>query len=356
MSQDISKQLQSQVDEAIRHKTALKIQGGNSKAFYGRPIEGELLDVSAHQGIINYEPTELVITARAGTPISEIESALNEHNQILAFEPPMFAQTATLGGTIACNFSGPRRAYRGAARDYLLGSKIINGKGETLSFGGEVMKNVAGYDASRLMAGAMGTLGVILEASLKVVPKAEAEITLVQACTIDDALKKTHLWAQKALPLSASFYDGEKLFIRLSSNEASIKSARQLTGGDELQDASFWHRLKEHQLAFFKTDKPVWRLSLASASAPLHLNGETLYEWGGALRWLSSDEPVDKIRHAAETCGGHASLFYNAHAHSEPMIEPFHELNRGLLSVQRNLKQAFDPHNILNPARMYANL
>ena len=356
MNNDISNSLQSQVEDAINSKTALKIQGGNSKHFYGRQIEGELLDVSPHQGIINYEPTELVITARAGTTLNEIESALNEHNQMLAFEPPRFAQSATLGGTIACNLSGPRRAYRGAVRDYLLGSKIINGKGEILSFGGEVMKNVAGYDASRLMAGALGTLGVMLEASIKTVPKAEAEITLVQACTVNDALNKVHHWAQKALPLSASFYDGKNLYIRLSSNAAAIKSSRQIIGGDERQDASFWQQLKEHQLEFFKTDNPIWRLSIASASAPLHLNGETLYEWGGALRWISTDEPVDKIRHAAEACGGHATLFHNAHSHTEPLIEPFHELGKGLLSVQRNLKQAFDPHNIFNPARMYTNL
>lgn len=356
MSHDISNNLQSQVEEAINTKTALKIQGGNSKHFYGRQIEAQLLDVSGHQGIINYEPTELVITARAGTTINEIESALGEHNQMLAFEPPMFAQSATLGGTIAGNFSGPRRAYRGALRDHLLGSKIINGKGEILNFGGEVMKNVAGYDASRLMAGALGTLGVILEASIKTVPKAEAEITLVQACSVNDALDKVHLWAQKALPLSASFYDGENLYIRLSSNDASIKSTMKITGGDVLQNDAFWHQLKEQQHTFFKTDKPIWRLSIASASAPLHLNGETLYEWGGALRWISTDEPVDKIRHAAEACGGHATLFHNAHSHAESLIEPFHEPGKGLISVQRNLKQAFDPHNIFNPARMYANL
>jgi len=349
---DVSNTLQTQVLEAVESKTALKIQGGNSKHFYGRAIEAQLLDVSQHQGIINYEPTELVITARAGTRLQEIEAALNEHRQTLAFEPPKYADSATLGGTFACNFSGPRRAYRGSARDNLLGSKIINGKGEILSFGGEVMKNVAGYDASRLMCGAMGTLGVMLEASIKVIPKAETEITLVHTCSAQQALDKMHQWALSSLPLSGSCYDGKNLYIRLSSNEAAVTSASKIIGGERLEDKTFWYQLKEQQLPFFNTDKPLWRLSISSNTAPLHLEGETLYEWGGALRWLSSDEPVEKIRHAAQDAGGHATLLYN----TNPQIEPFHELGPGLFSIHRNLKQAFDPLNILNPARMYANL
>ena len=352
MNQDISDTLQSQILQAAESNTALKIQAGNSKDFYGRKTEGQILDVSKHQGIINYEPTELVITARAGTRLVDIEAALNKQNQMMAFEPPKFADSATLGGTIACNFSGPRRAYRGAARDNVLGSKIINGKGQILSFGGEVMKNVAGYDSSRLMCGAMGTLGVILEASIKVVPKAESEITLLQQCTAQQALDKMHQWALSSHPLSGSFYDGEKLYLRLSSNEAAVASASKAIGGERLEDDAFWSQLKEQQLPFFNTDKPLWRLSIASNTTPLQLDGETLYEWGGALRWLASDEPVDKIRHAAEAAGGHATLLRNT---SSP-AEPFHELSPGLFSIHRNLKQAFDPLNILNPGRMYANL
>ena len=353
MNTDISHDLQSQIIDAKNSNTALKIQAGNSKNFYGRQIDARLLDVSAHQGVINYEPSELVITARAGTPLKDIESLLSEHNQMLAFEPPGFADTATLGGTIACNFSGPRRAYRGAARDYVLGSKIINGKGEILSFGGEVMKNVAGYDASRLMCGALGTLGLILETSLKVVPKAEVEITLAQQCSTAQAIEKMNHWAQKSIPISGSFYDGENLYIRLSSNQPSVTSASRTIGGEILQqDCLFWAKLKEHQLDFFNTNKPVWRLSLAPNTDELKLEGETLYEWGGALRWLVTDDPVDKVRHAVEVAGGHATIFHNAASH----LEPFHELNKALFSISRNLKDAFDPQYILNPARMYANL
>lgn len=352
MNQDITQALQAEIIQAAENKTALKIQAGNSKNFYGRQIDAQILDVSDHQGIINYEPTELVITARAGTRLDEIETTLNEFNQELAFEPPKFADTATLGGTLACNFSGPRRAYRGSARDNLLGSKIINGKGEILSFGGEVMKNVAGYDASRLMCGAMGTLGVMLEVSVKVTPKAEAESTLVQACNPQQALDKMHKLARSSLPLSGSFYDGENLYIRLSSNEAAVKSACNIIGGEQLKDNNLWLQLKEQQHHFFNTEQAIWRLSVASNTAPFHLGGQTVYEWGGALRWLSSDEPVDKIRHVAEAAGGHATLMRN----TSSQAEPFHELSPGLFTVHRNLKQAFDPENILNPARMYANL
>ena len=205
MNSDISQQLQQQVQHAFEQKKALSIIGGNSKAFYGRTDEriasAETIDLSGHCGVLNYEPTELVITARAGTPLHEIEKVLEDNGQMLPFEPPAYADSATIGGTIACNLSGPRRAYAGAARDFLLGCKIISGKGEILSFGGEVMKNVAGYDVSRLMAGAIGTLGVLLEVSLKVLPKAEMESTQFFQCSAVEALDKIHAWSQTPLPL-----------------------------------------------------------------------------------------------------------------------------------------------------------
>ena len=207
------------------------------------------------------------------------------------------------------------------------------------------------------MCGAMGTLGLILQTSLKVLPKDEAEVTLIIECKPQKALDKMHQWAQTSLPISANFHDGEKLFIRLSGNQTSVNAASQTIGGETQNDsASFWNDLKEQQHHFFKSEKPLWRLSLSSSTPPLNLQGDTIYEWGGALRWLSSDEPVDKIRHAAEKANGHATLFRNQHLHTEALIEPFHELSKGLFSVHRNLKQAFDPENILNPGRMYANL
>ncbi len=361
--QDATQQLQAQVREACESKSPLRICGNDSKDFYGRAVQGDALEMNQHTGIISYEPTELVITARAGCRLSEIEALLAEHGQMLGFEPPHFADNATqngsqgrsiggsLGGTIATNFSGPRRPYTGAARDYVLGSRIINGKGEVQKFGGEVMKNVAGYDVSRLMCGALGTLGAILDVSLKVIPLPEAEHSFSLECGAQQALDHMHQWMQQSLPLSASAYHNGRLYVRLASNEAAIKQARQQIGGDSV-DNDFWRQLKEQQLDFFNSELPLWRLSLASSAAPLNLQGDTLYDWGGALRWLRSDASADKIRHAVEAQGGHAILFKN----NPGRVEPFHELNPGVLALHRQLKQAFDPAGILNPQRMYAEI
>lgn len=349
---DSSQDIQAQVEQACASHTPLRITGGNSKAFYGRQIQGETLDTRPHKGVINYEPTELVITARAGTPLQEIESTLSQNGQMLGFEPPYFGEQATLGGTIACNLSGPRRAYRGAARDYVLGCHIVNGKGEKLHFGGEVMKNVAGYDVSRLMCGAQGTLGVLLDVSLKVIPLPEVEITLVQECNTEQALERMHQWMHASMPLSASCYDGEHLYLRLASNPSEIAAARQRIGGELLSsDRDFWQNLREQQLPFFDSDLPLWRLSLASSHEPLALQGDSFYEWGGALRWLRSEESADKIRHTLDLVYGHATLFSNNPA----QLDPFHELGAGIDRVHHELKQAFDPEHILNPGRLYAD-
>ncbi len=357
MSTDISQHLQSQILQAYENKTPLTIQAGNSKSFYGRSIEATKLDASNHQGIISYEPTELVITARAGTPLAEIESALDQHQQILPFDPPCFSQAnttsnATIGGTIACNMSGPRRAYTGAARDFVLGCQIINGKAEALTFGGQVMKNVAGYDASRLMCGAMGTLGLILDISIKTLPKPETEITLIQHCDINQALDKLHRWARQSLPISGSCFIDNQLTIRISGNASSVNAAKKNIGGETIiDDTIFWQSIKNQHHHFFTHGKPLWRLSLASNTPPLSdLKGETLYEWGGALRWLMTDEPAEKISETLNALGGHATFFKN----NTSKIEPFHSLNNGLLSIHKQLKTAFDPENILNPGRMYS--
>lgn len=347
---DISVQLQDQVRQAIETGNALVIKAGGSKDFYGQTMTGNELSVAEHQGIINYEPTELVMTARAGTPLKIIEQTLSENNQMLAFEPPRFGDNATLGGTIACNFSGPRRAYSGAARDYVLGSKIINGKAEVLSFGGEVMKNVAGYDISRLMTGAMGTLGVLLEVSLKVVPKPEAEITMMQKRYVDEALTKLHQWSAHPLPISASCFYQDNLYIRLSGAEKAIRAAQKIIGGEVLNEADeFWRSVKEQKHDFFKNDQPLWRLSLASNSPVLSLEGDMLYEWGGALRWLKADTPQDQIWALSDSLNGHISLFRAL----DKGDRVFQTLPKHLLRLHQNLKQAFDPHGIFNIGRMY---
>ena len=349
---DISAQLQNEVSQAHKSSANLMIKAGGSKDFYGRStsVPTTELNISQHRGVINYEPTELVITARAGTPLKIIEQVLAENRQMLAFEPPAFGNHATLGGTIACNLSGPRRAYSGAARDYTLGIKIINGKAEILSFGGEVMKNVAGYDVSRLMVGAMGTLGVILEASVKVVPQPEAEITLVQMLDITSALSKLHQWSALPLPISAScFYQGH-LYIRLSGTEKSLLTTKQKIGGERLSAAdAFWHSIKEQSHDFFNKEQALWRLSTASNTPPLALADDTLYEWGGALRWFHSNQPPAVIRESNDKSHGHSTLFRS----SAVRDEVFQKLPKHLLKLHQNLKHSFDPQGIFNIGRLY---
>jgi len=367
MNSDHSQQLQQQIADAYEKSSALRIVGGNSKTFFGHTVSAEPLAVSGHRGVLSYEPTELVITARAGTPLKEIEKLLDDNGQMLPFEPPAFGDTATLGGTIACNFSGPRRAYTGAARDFLLGCKLINGKGEILSFGGEVMKNVAGYDVSRLMAGAMGTLGVLLEVSLKVLPKTEMDSTQLFHCNHAEAIEQIHAWSQTPLPLSATSFHDSILRVRLSGATKAVKAAVQTVGGDSMADADqYWHALKEQQLDFFKPAKPLWRISLASDNTSFARDtglddSDFLYEWGGALRWLKRDAPAEKIRAAAAAADGHAVLFRDdsSPGGSQQQIFPtgiFQPLPTGLLRIHQNLKQAFDPKNILNPGKLYPEL
>ena len=353
MDSDCTQEFRAAIRAAISDNTPLNIVGGNSKEFLGRTPTGARLAAAAHRGILHYEPNELVMTARAGTPLRELEQALAERGQMLAFEPPHFGEDATLGGAVACGLSGPRRPYAGALRDFVLGCRIINGRGEVLRFGGEVMKNVAGYDVSRLMCGAMGTLGLLLDISIKVLPRPATEITLVQDCTAAVAIARMNAWAGRPLPLSAAAYDGEQLRFRLSGAGSAVKAARQHTGGDPEPDSDrFWRDVREQQHGFFSDAKSLWRLSLPPAGAPLELPGKYLVDWGGAQRWLISSADVESIRAAAAAAGGHATLFRGGARDAER----FHPLPSSLLTLHRALKQAFDPSGIFNPGRMYATL
>lgn len=356
--QQLSQALCEQVEQAAASNTALRIQGGNSKAFYGRSSNAaqEMLSLSDYRGIINYEPTELVITAAAGTPLSELEQILSEQNQMLPFEPPHFGAEATLGGTIACGFSGPRRPYAGSARDYVLGCSMINGKGELLKFGGEVMKNVAGYDVSRLLTGSLGTLGPILDISLKILPQPAEELTLRQSCDEQEAISRCNQWAGKPLPLSATAYYNGHLYIRLAGAASAVQAAKSTIGGEELSDSiQFWQDLREQQLDFFQpdvtqTDAALWRLSIPAATAPLQLPGQTLIEWGGAQRWLYTKLDPAAVFAAASSVGGHAVLFRDGSRHTQV----FQPLSPVALKLHQRLKQSFDSKAIFNPGRMYA--
>ena len=346
---DISTSLTDQVGLAFKAKQPLRINAGNSKAFYGNPVEGEVLDVNAHRGIIEYQPSELVLTARCGTPLSEIEATLAASNQMLAFEPPMHTENTTFGGAIAAGLSGPRRAFSGAVRDFVLGTTVINGKGETLKFGGQVMKNVAGYDASRLMAGAQGTLGVLLDISVKVLPIAENEITL--SFELDQQTAHEHLrqWILQGHAISASCYTDNILMIRLSSTQSSIEHSQASLGG-ELSDNKIWLKLRNQTHPFFSDNPRLWRVSVPPATEPVFEDNNQLIEWGGALRWISSEDSL--FEHAAKL-NGHATRYA---LHSNIATDPFQPLGPTMLKLHQQLKQAFDPASILNPGRTYSTL
>jgi len=309
--------------------------------------------VAGHRGIVAYEPTELVITARAGTPLSELEATLEERGQMLPFEPPHYGEFATLGGTLACGFSGPRRPYCGSARDFVLGTRVVNGKGERLRFGGEVIKNVAGYDVSRLMVGAVGTLGVILEASLKVLPRPDVEQTIVQEREVDDASSYMNSLGAKPYPLSAACCDGSRLYLRLSGAASAVQAASSRIGGESMDDGNgFWRSVREHTHRFFAGKGPVWRISVPAASPPLELAGPWFIEWGGAQRWFRGDHDVIRIRAAADAAGGHATAFRDA----APGPEIFHPLPAAAMRLHQALKTAFDPDRVLNRNRLYTGL
>lgn len=349
-----TQELQDRIREACNDKTALEIVGGNSKRFYGNSNiqKSEVIETRIHQGIISYEPSELVITARAGTPLKEIEALLAENNQMLPFEPPHFGEHATLGGAIATGLSGSRRPFTGSARDFVLGTKIISGKGEIMSFGGQVMKNVAGYDVSRLMVGALGTLGLLLEVSIKVLPIPNTEVTQCIGMSQQDALKTMHELNQTSLPLSALAYENEKLYVRLSGAQSAVSSARKKVGGESLMHAkNFWQQVNEQTHSFFNEEQSLWRLSVPY-TANISLNENTFIDWAGALHWLYSDKSAEEIQQHAIEQGGAAILFKDANS-SQERSPP---LQAKIKQLQINLKLRFDPYGILNYGRLYSEL
>lgn len=353
MDQDLTDTLEHAVRDAHATGRALCIQGGGTKGFFGRTPSGELLSTAAHRGILAYEPTELVITARAGTPLAELEAVLGDAGQMLPFEPPHLGAGATLGGTVATGLSGPRRPYCGAVRDFVLGVGILNGTGTRLGFGGQVMKNVAGYDLARLMAGAFGTLGVLLHVSLKVLPAPECETTLACATDVPGALALANRWAAMPLPISAvAWWDGT-LYVRLSGTETGLRAAQAIVGGAPVADGkTHWRDLREQRLAFFAGEEPLWRLSVPPGAAPLALPGRWLLDWGGAQRWLRTAAPARQVREIAAAAGGHATGFRCGDRDRDCL----HPLSPSLLALHRRLKTAFDPRGILNPGRMYPEL
>ncbi len=369
---DRTEALRERVLAAVANGTLLRIRGGGTKDFYGQALTGAVLDTRAHRGIVAYEPSELFVTARSGTPLAELEAQLAAQGQMLGFEPPHFGGVretasqsspdgaldtggmATLGGCIAAGLCGPRRATAGAARDFVLGVKLIDGRGDVLRFGGQVMKNVAGYDVARLMAGALGTLGLLLEVTLKVLPRPRARLTLRLELTQAQAIETVNRWGGAPLPLSATCWQEGVLCVRLCGTQAGVRAARARIGGEPVgDDEGFWRALRDQQAAFFAGEAPLWRLSLPSTSPPLALPGETLIEWGGAQRWLHQDAAPGTVRSRVAQAGGHATLFRGGSEQVRQAAGVFHPLPAPLMTLHRRLKERFDPHGLFNRGRLY---
>ncbi len=347
--------LVERVAQALASGTPLSIRGSGSKLFYGRPEVGEPLDMSGYRGIVAYQPSELVITARAGTPLAEIESLLADNGQMLAFEPPHFGPAASLGGMVAAGLSGPRRPWAGAVRDAVLGVQLLNGRGEVLRLGGQVMKNVAGYDLSRLMVGALGTLGVLLEVSVRVLPRPIEERTVRFELDAATAAARQIEWGRRPWPISALVYGDGQLHVRLSGSSQGVEAAYQAMGGEvvAMQADDIWAGLREQTLPFFANPLPLWRISLPAAAPALNLPGQALVEWGGELRWQFSDLPARLIWQRAAPLGGHATLF-RAGQGGDPVDQVFQPLPPALLALHQRLKQSLDPAGIFNPGRLFA--
>jgi glycolate oxidase FAD binding subunit len=357
----VLRRLTEQVVAASHARSPLQIRGGGTKAFYGGVPRGDVLEMGELRGITSYEPTELVITALAGTPLAEVEAELSRCGQCLPFEPPRFAPGGTVGGMVAAGLAGPARPSVGGLRDHLLGVSVLNGAGDLLTFGGQVMKNVAGYDVSRVMAGSMGILGVLCEVSLKVMPVSAAAATLRFEMDEAGALAQANHWAAQPLPLSATSWYRGSLHLRLAGAAAAVASVRRRLAGAELEPQAarhWWQDLRDQRHEFFALGAAVehgealWRVSVPDTAPPLALPGEQFIEWGGALRWLRSAAPAAQIRDAAAASGGHATLFRAADKSAGVFTAP----TSPLLNIHRRLKQSFDPAGVFNPGRLYPEL
>jgi glycolate dehydrogenase FAD-binding subunit len=348
---DLSDQFIDRIAAARAAGTPLYIEAGGSKRHMaGRSCDAPVLDVSGHRGIVDLLPSELVVTARAGTPLTELAAELAKHRLELAFEPPLFAGKATLGGTLACNLSGPARPWQGSIRDAVLGVQLVNGKAEKLNFGGKVMKNVAGYDVSRLQAGALGTLGLLSEITLKVMPRAEASQTLAYELNGEDAITMMNSKATLPGPLNGAYWVEGRLLLRLSGAEAGVDATARDWGGDVVADSDDeWTALNELTLPFFEGGAPLWRASLRANAPFTTLPAAQLIDWGGAQRWLRGEQDAATLQQHSQQAGGHVSLFRGGDRTGE-VKQPLNPIET---TLSKRLKQAFDPDSILNPGRLY---
>lgn len=397
--------LVDRVREAAAKRTPLFVRGGSTKNWYGHRTDGAVLDPRIHAGVVDYEPSELVLVARAGTPLADVEALLASHGQMLAFEPPRFAvradapvdargaavsgnaastfvartsvaadRRATIGGCVAAGLSGPRRAAVGAVRDFVLGVRMIDGRGRDLSFGGRVMKNVAGYDVSRALAGSLGILGVVTEVALKVLPRPAQTVTVRFALDEAAALIEMNTWASLPIAISATAWrapTGEststkgRLLVRIEGSEAAVQSSIRRIGGLAIEPAdadAAWLAIREQTDAFFEmrpVDVPLWRVSLPSSAPPLDAEvlgfNDQLIEWGGALRWIASDVDASMLRRRVAALGGHATL-WRASDERKARDGVFTPLSATSMEIHRRLKAELDPDRLFNRGRLYPDL
>ncbi len=353
MLEQQAKQIAGQVRSAMAAGQTLAIQGAGSKSFYGHAISTDSsLALQPYRGIISYEPSELVITVAAGTPISEVESALHEQKQHLPFEPPVFNASATIGGMIAAGLSGPARPWAGPVRDYVLGIRCINGRGEILRFGGQVIKNVAGYDISRLLTGSLGTLAVILDVSIKVLPKPEKELSLVADMDQQSAEQFLREWSAKSIPLSGVSYYQQQLRLRLSGYAAAVSETAKKMGLGQENNLDYWQALRHQTHEFFNQQKPLWRISIPPMLRSFAFADDDLIDWAGGLHWVTTSIAADELRKQVSDLGGHACLYY-ANDDATPRFHPLSAVN---LQLHQRIKQALDPAGIFNPKKMYREL
>jgi len=345
---DLASELTTRVAQAVANGTAVQIVGGGSKAFYGNPVEAELLEVARHTGIIDYDPSELVISLRAGCKLSQVEALLAANNQMLGFEPLHLGDDATIGGVIASGLAGPRRGFAGGVRDFILGVKLLTGRGEVMNFGGRVIKNVAGFDVSRLIAGSMGTLGVILEASLRVIPRFETELTLgFEHPDAASHIQWVNELGSKPLPLSASCWYQGRSYIRLSGSQQGVDSAAAKLGG--VQEKDICKQLREQSHDFFSNDE-IFRLSLPPTVEDLFSGESQLIEWNGAQRWLCGEFDLAELRQQIEGIDGTVCAYRGF----GPDARSFHPPANSIIALHRALKSSFDPAGVFNPGRLYS--
>ncbi len=345
----------SDVKEALAAHETINIVGGNSKSFLGRSCDAKrTINMTSHSGVVSYEPTELVVTVRAGTSTRSLKALLHDNGQMMPFEPPLL-NDGTIGGVLACGLSGPARMFAGSARDYVLGMRVVNGRAQALRFGGEVMKNVAGYDAARLQVGAFGTLGVLLETSMKVLPLPESVLTIVQTQEAQNDNSSLIKLLRQPLPLSASAIYRDKQYIRLSGSASAVKAAASKVGGEVLADGDdFWHSLNEMTHPFFTDSRALWRVSIPEYAQMPELSGDWMLDWAGAQRWLKTDEPAQNVFEQALKAGGHATCFSAMQMGADvPLFQP---LSGAMQRIQAGVRKSFDPQQLFNRGRFHDEL